>query len=63
MVDIIATMSLYMDLVIWAGGLEDEIIFEHHGIIRLIRILQLSKLTRHSPGMKILIQTFCASAH
>ena len=61
-VDIIATMSFYMDLVIWIGHLEDEIIFEHLGIIRLIRILQLSKLTRHSPGMKILIQTFRASA-
>ena len=28
-VDIIATMSFYMDLVIWVGGLEDDIIFEH----------------------------------
>ena len=42
--------------------MEDASIFEHIGIIRLIRILQLSKLTRHSPGMKLLIQTFRASA-
>ena len=29
----------------------------------IIRIMRLFKLTRHSPGLKILIQTFKASAH
>jgi len=29
----------------------------------IIRIMRLFKLTRHSPGLKILIHTFKASAH
>lgn len=31
-------------------------------VFSIIRILRLFKLTRHSPGLKILIQTFKASA-
>ena len=62
LVDIIATMSFYYDLVIYVINLHNQILFQHLGIIRLIRILQLYKLTRHSQSMKILIQTFRASA-
>ena len=32
-------------------------------VFSMIRIMRLFKLTRHSPGLKILIQTFKASAH
>ena len=63
-VDILATCSFNIDLIIDIMDDKNKDVFLQHlvGIIRLIRILQLSKLTRHSPQMKILIQTFRASA-
>lgn len=60
-IDVFATMSFYIDLVCWLNHLQNEIIYEHLGILRLIRILQLFKLARHSQDMKILLQTFRAS--
>lgn len=61
-VDCIATLSFYMDLIIILLKLQEANFVEYLDIIRIIRILQLSKLTRHSPGLKILIQTIRASA-
>ncbi|VDO39275.1 unnamed protein product [Onchocerca flexuosa] len=59
-IDLIATLSFYID---WAldqavtGANRDTVEF-----ISIIRILRLFKLTQHSSGLKILIQTFKASA-
>ena len=61
-VDFIATMSFYMDLALLILDMQEEGFAEYLAIIRIMRILQLSKLTRHSMGVKILIQTFRASA-
>lgn len=58
--DLIATLSFYVD---WAldkalsGANRDTVEF-----FSIIRILRLFKLTQHSSGLKILIQTFKASA-
>ncbi|KAL1494992.1 hypothetical protein ABEB36_010488 [Hypothenemus hampei] len=56
-IDFAATLSFYIDMIQ---------IFEKKSQIldffSIIRILRLFKLTRHSPGLKILIHTFKASA-
>ncbi|KAL7301094.1 hypothetical protein TKK_0006361 [Trichogramma kaykai] len=60
-IDMIATMSFYIDLALqrFASHLENADILEFFSIIRIMRLF---KLTRHSSGLKILIQTFRASA-
>ncbi|XP_054265700.1 potassium voltage-gated channel protein Shaw-like [Macrosteles quadrilineatus] len=60
-IDYIATLSFYIDLTLqrYASHLENADILEFFSIIRIMRLF---KLTRHSSGLKILIQTFRASA-
>jgi potassium voltage-gated channel Shaw-related subfamily C member 1 len=60
-IDYIATLSFFIDLVLqkFASHLENADILEFFSIIRIMRLF---KLTRHSSGLKILIQTFRASA-
>lgn len=60
-IDYIATASFYIDLLLrkFASHLENADIMEFFSIIRIMRLF---KLTRHSSGLKILIQTFRASA-
>jgi potassium voltage-gated channel Shaw-related subfamily C protein len=60
-IDYVATLSFYIDLVLqkFASHLENADILEFFSIIRIMRLF---KLTRHSSGLKILIQTFRASA-
>lgn len=56
-IDFIATLSFYVDLVLIYEQKSELLEF-----FSIIRILRLFKLTRHSPGLKILIHTFKASA-
>lgn len=60
-IDYIATLSFYIDLALqkFAENLENADILEFFSIIRIMRLF---KLTRHSSGLKILMQTFRASA-
>ncbi|XP_043216149.1 potassium voltage-gated channel protein Shaw-like [Amphibalanus amphitrite] len=64
-IDFIATLSFYTDmltdylLVKFRRDLTNADILEFFSIIRILRLF---KLTRHSPGLKILIHTFKASA-
>lgn len=60
-IDYIATLSFYIDLLLqkFASHLENADILEFFSIIRIMRLF---KLTRHSSGLKILMQTFRASA-
>lgn len=60
-IDFTATLSFYIDLTLQklASHLENADILEFFSIIRIMRLF---KLTRHSAGLKILIQTFKASA-
>jgi len=60
-IDYIATLSFYIDLTLqrFAAHLENADILEFFSIIRIMRLF---KLTRHSSGLKILMQTFRASA-
>ena len=60
-IDCVATLSFYIDLILqrFAAHLENADILEFFSIIRIMRLF---KLTRHSSGLKILIQTFRASA-
>lgn len=60
-IDFTATLSFYIDLALqkYASHLENADILEFFSIIRIMRLF---KLTRHSAGLKILIQTFKASA-
>ena len=60
-IDYVATLSFYIDLVLqqMASHLEKADVLEFFSIIRILRLF---KLTRHSSGLKILIQTFNASA-
>jgi potassium voltage-gated channel Shaw-related subfamily C member 1 len=60
-IDYIATLSFYVDMILqkFASHLENADILEFFSIIRIMRLF---KLTRHSSGLKILIQTFRASA-
>lgn len=56
-IDFVATLSFYIDLILIKENKSDLLEF-----FSIIRILRLFKLTRHSPGLKILIHTFKASA-
>ena len=60
-IDATATLSFYIDLMLQHhfSHLENADILEFFSIIRIMRLF---KLTRHSAGLKILIQTFKASA-
>ena len=58
-IDIVATLSFYVDFVMTRMRKENEIL----EFFSIIRIMRLFKLTRHSPGLKILVHTFKASAH
>ncbi|KAG5871529.1 hypothetical protein JTB14_000218 [Gonioctena quinquepunctata] len=60
-IDYIATASFYIDLMLrkFASHVDNADIMEFFSIIRIMRLF---KLTRHSSGLKILIQTFRASA-
>lgn len=60
-IDFIATMSFYSDMLLQrlASDLENADILDFFSIIRIFRLF---KLTRHSRGLKILIHTFKASA-
>ncbi|CAK1587294.1 unnamed protein product [Parnassius mnemosyne] len=62
-IDFIATLSFYMDVVVELTvvkrNMDKADILE---FISIIKILRLFKLTRHSPGLKILVHTFKASA-
>ncbi|XP_026471033.1 potassium voltage-gated channel protein Shaw-like [Ctenocephalides felis] len=56
-IDLVATLSFYTDVAQRMG--------ERAGLLEafsIVRILRLFKLTRHSPGLRILIHTFKASA-
>lgn len=58
-IDFVATLSFYVDLVIRLVDLgKDNDIVE---FVSMIRIMRLLKLTRHSSGLRILIHTFKAS--
>ncbi|KAK5641176.1 hypothetical protein RI129_009723 [Pyrocoelia pectoralis] len=56
-IDFVATLSFYVDMSLNVDGKSELLEF-----FSIIRILRLFKLTRHSPGLKILIHTFKASA-
>ena len=60
-IDFTATFSFYLDFTLQrlASNLDNADILEFFSIIRIMRLF---KLTRHSAGLKILIQTFKASA-
>ncbi|KAJ0174434.1 hypothetical protein K1T71_009542 [Dendrolimus kikuchii] len=62
-IDFIATLSFYMDVLVELTIVKKYVdkadILE---FISIIKILRLFKLTRHSPGLKILVHTFKASA-
>lgn len=54
MIDLAATLSFYTEFVV------DQVAFLE--AFSIVRVLRLFKLTRHSPGLRILIHTFKASA-
>lgn len=56
-IDLVATLSFYTDICQQMG--QQAGLFEAFSIIRILRLF---KLTRHSPGLRILIHTFKASA-
>jgi len=56
-IDLVATLSFYTDICQQLG--RQTGLFEAFSIIRILRLF---KLTRHSPGLRILIHTFKASA-
>lgn len=56
-IDLAATLSFYTDICQQLGSQPG--LFEAFSIIRILRLF---KLTRHSPGLRILIHTFKASA-
>ena len=60
-IDFIATMSFYLDMLLQklTADLENADILDFFSIIRILRLF---KLTRHSRGLKILVHTFKASA-
>lgn len=55
MIDMAATVSFYTEQFLT----ETSLYFE---VLSIVRVLRLFKLTRHSPGLRILIHTFKASA-
>lgn len=56
-IDFAATLSFYIDMILISETKSQLLDF-----FSIIRIFRLFKLTRHSPGLKILIHTFKASA-
>jgi len=58
-IDVVATLSFYLDFLLTRLQKENDIL----EFFSIIRIMRLFKLTRHSGGLKILIHTFKASAH
>ena len=60
-IDYVATISFYTDLFLQqhVSHIKNADVFEFFSIIRILRLF---KLTRHSSGLKILLQTFRASA-
>ena len=58
-IDLVATISFYLDFLLNQLQKENDVL----EFFSIIRIMRLFKLTRHSPGLKILIHTFRASAH
>jgi potassium voltage-gated channel Shaw-related subfamily C protein len=61
-IDFVATLSFYTDILLQSSvdhRIDKADILEFFSIIRILRLF---KLTRHSPGLKILIHTFKASA-
>ena len=58
-IDFVATLSFYLDFLLTRLKKENDVL----EFFSIIRIMRLFKLTRHSPGLKILIHTFKASAH
>jgi len=60
-IDFVATISFYTDLFLQqlVSHIKNADVFEFFSIIRILRLF---KLTRHSSGLKILLQTFRASA-
>jgi len=58
-IDFVATVSFYLDFLLTRLDRENDFL----EFFSIIRIMRLFKLTRHSPGLKILIHTFKASAH
>lgn len=73
-IDFTATLSFYIDLLLpsilqttanWSEGTNSHLQQANTDILEffsIIRIMRLFKLTRHSAGLKILVQTFKASA-
>lgn len=62
MIDFLATLSFYTDIITQYGIANN---FKKSDVLEffsIVRVLRLFKLTRHSPGLKILIHTFKASA-
>lgn len=57
LIDLVSTLSFYFEIKQRLG--ESSGLFE---ALSIVRILRLFKLTRHSPGLRILIHTFKASA-
>lgn len=53
LIDLAATLSFYTEFLLENAFLES---------LSIVRVLRLFKLTRHSPGLRILIHTFKASA-
>ena len=58
-IDIVATLSFFVDSILNHMDIDNDIL----EFFSIVRIMRLFKLTRHSPGLKILIHTFKASAH
>ncbi|XP_052241028.1 potassium voltage-gated channel protein Shaw-like [Dreissena polymorpha] len=57
-IDLVATLSFYLDFLLTELKQESDIL----EFFSIIRIMRLYKLTRHFSGLKILIHTFKASA-
>lgn len=57
LIDLVSTLSFYFEIKQRLGESSGQ--FE---ALSIVRILRLFKLTRHSPGLRILIHTFKASA-
>ncbi|KIH50021.1 hypothetical protein ANCDUO_19903 [Ancylostoma duodenale] len=57
LIDIVATVTFYMDVLFNTFGASADLEF-----FSIIRIMRLFKLTHHNSGLKILMHTFRASA-
>ncbi|KAK0428196.1 hypothetical protein QR680_010667 [Steinernema hermaphroditum] len=57
-IDIVATLTFYIDILFATFGSTADLEF-----FSMIRIIRLFKLTQHSSGLKILLHTFKASAN